>query len=59
MFLNHKLYTRLDLMIPTKERIIETIDTSRTTKTFSCEEIVVCRNYSGGEKWKFGRMQLG
>jgi len=56
MFLNRKLYTRLDLIIPTKENKIEAIDTSRITKFFSYRERVACRNYFGREKWKFGKI---
>lgn len=50
MFLNRKLHTRLDLIIPTKENKIEAIDTSKIIKSFSFRERVACRNYFRGKK---------
>ncbi|XP_029168404.1 uncharacterized protein LOC114938586 [Nylanderia fulva] len=54
MFLNRKISTRLDLMIPQNSNLNTHYDTIENVKTFACGERVACRNYSGGEKWKFG-----
>ncbi|XP_011170649.2 uncharacterized protein K02A2.6-like [Solenopsis invicta] len=54
MFLNRKISTRLDLMIPVHNNSKLYDNTTENVKTFSCGERVACRNYSGSVKWKFG-----
>lgn len=54
MFLGRKLRTRLDFVLPTKEKIISNQDEIKNF--FSKGERVACRNYSSGENWKFGRI---
>jgi len=54
MFLNRKISTRLDLMIPIHNNSIEHNNSTGNLKTFACGERVACRNYSGSVKWKFG-----
>jgi len=54
MFLNRKIFTRLDLMTPSNSNSNAYYENTDISKTFSCGERVACRNYSGSEKWKFG-----
>lgn len=54
MFLERKLYTRLDLIFPTKEE--QTANHSKINKYFVCDKRVACRNYTATGKWKFGRV---
>jgi len=59
MFLNRKLYTRLDLISPTKENIIEVINTSKITKFFLTEKeshVEIIPEAKNGNSVKF---QLG
>lgn len=54
MFIGRRLSTRLDLLRPTEEE--NTTSQNKSSRALSCGERVACRNYSSGEKWKFGRI---
>jgi len=54
MFLNRKISTRLDLIIPEQNNSKSYDDSTGNLKAFTRGERVACRNYSGSVKWKFG-----
>lgn len=54
LFIGRKLWTRLDLIRPTKEESI--VNQYKTKRFFEYEERVACRNYTVGGKWKFGKV---
>jgi len=53
IFLNRKLRTRLDLIIPS-EQTENIASNPQACKYFICGERVACRNYTKDSKWKFG-----
>lgn len=54
LFIGRKLWTRLDLIRPTKEESI--VNQNETKKFFEYKKKVACRNYTAEGKWKLGQI---
>lgn len=58
LFIGRKICTRLNLILPEKKEKKIDNNYDKTIRIFSCKERVACRNYSGKEKWKFGKISM-
>lgn len=56
LFLGRKIRTKLDLMLPKREEDRDKINEEIKVREFAIGKRVACRNYTGSERWKFGRI---